>query len=111
MESASFTLKMRVLKSEVMGTLLYGCVTWTLGVEHFAVVHSAHHKLLLRITTFHRRQRTDHRITHDKALKKAQCESVETTVSKRRFLFGGAVQRAKPERLTRRVIFGAMVGG
>ena len=39
---------------------------------------------------------------------KAQCESVETTIRKRRLLFAGAVQWTHNERLTRRVMFGTM---
>ena len=34
MEDAAFTLKVRLLMTEVVGILLYGCVTWTLGQEH-----------------------------------------------------------------------------
>ena len=45
------------------------------------------------------------------ALKKAQCDSVETIIRKRRFLFAGGVQRTHNERLTRRVIFETMAGG
>ena len=44
-------------------------------------------------------------------LKKAQCDSVETTIRKRRLLFAGAVQRTHNERLTRWVMFGTMAGG
>ena len=33
---APFTLKVRVLKTEVTKILLYGRVTWTLGQDHFA---------------------------------------------------------------------------
>ena len=36
MDAAPFTLNVRMLKAEVMETLLYGCVTWTLGKKHFA---------------------------------------------------------------------------
>ena len=50
-------------------------------------------------------------MSYAKALKKAQCESVETTIRKRRLLFAGAVQRTHNERLTRRVMFGTMAGG
>ena len=82
MEIALFTLKVRMLKSEVMETLLCGCVTWTLGVEHFAVLHGAHRKLLLWIIGFNRRQSTDHCIPYAKALKKAQCAIIETTIHK-----------------------------
>ena len=81
MEAAPFALKLRMLKAEVMETLLYGCVTWTLGKEHFAELRTAHHRFLLRIIGFQRRQRTDHLMSYAKALKKAQCESVETTTA------------------------------
>ena len=109
-EDASFTLKVRILHVQVMETLLYGCVTWTLGQEHFAELRTAHHTLLLRIIGFQRRQHTDHLMSYVKALKKAQCESVETTIRKRR-LFAGAVQRTTNERLTHRVMFGTLAGG
>ena len=33
-EDAPFTLKVRTRKVDVMETLPYGCVTWTLGQEH-----------------------------------------------------------------------------
>ena len=46
-----------------------------------------------------------------KALKKAQCESLETHIRKRRLLFAGPVQRMTNERLTGRVMFGTMAGG
>ena len=75
-----------MLKSEVIETLLYGCVTWILGVEHFTVLHSAHGKLLRRIIGCHRRQCTDHRMSYAKAPKMAQCKIVETTIGTRLFL-------------------------
>ena len=78
MEDAPFTLKVCMLKAEVMETLLYGCVTSTLGQEHFPELRTAHHNLLLRIIGLQRRQHTDHFMSYAKALKKAQCESVET---------------------------------
>ena len=111
MEDAPFMLKVRLLKTEVMETLLYGFVTWALGLEHFANLRTAHHNLLLRIIGFQRRQRVDHRMSYAEALKKAQRESVETTIRKRRLLFAGAVERTTNERLTHRVMFGAMAGG
>ena len=82
MEDAPFMLKVRILKTEVMDTLKYGCVTWALGLGHFAKLQTAHHNLLLRIIGFQRRQRPDHRMSYAKALKKAQCESVDTTIRK-----------------------------
>ena len=87
MEAAPFALKLRMLKADVMETLLYRFVTWTLGKEHFAELRTAHHRLLLRIIGFQHRQRTDHLMSYAKVLKKAQCESVETTIRKRCLLF------------------------
>ena len=109
--TAPFLLKVRMLKAEVMETMLYGCVTWTLGQQHFAKLRTAHHHLLLRIIGFERRQRTDHLMSYAKALKKTQCESVETTIRKRRLLFAGAVARKHGGRLPKRVLSGTLSGG
>ena len=111
MEAAPFALKLRMLKAEVMETLLYGCVTRTLGKEPFAELRTAHHRFLLRIIGFQRRQRAYHLMSYAKVLKKSQCASVETTIRKRRLLFAGAVQRTNNERLTHRVMFGTMAVG
>ena len=94
-----------MLKAEVLETLLYGCMTWTLGQEHYAKLRTVHHQLLLRTIGFSRRQRTDHVcmykyvLSYSKALKQTQCESVETVVRKRRLLFAGAVARKNNGRL------------
>ena len=93
MEAAPFALKVCMLKAEVVETLLYGCVTWTLGKEHFAELRTAHHRFLLRIIGFQRRQRKDHLMPYANAMKKVQRKSVETTIRKQRLLFVGAVQR------------------
>ena len=62
--------KGRMLKDEVTETLQYMSATWTLGQENFAKLRTAHHKLLLRIIGFQRRQRTDHLTSYAKTLKK-----------------------------------------
>ena len=59
MEDVPLTLKVRILKAEVVETLPYGCVTWTLCQEHFAELRTAHHNLFLQIIGFQSRQRTD----------------------------------------------------
>ena len=110
MEAVPFAPKLRMLNAEVMETLLYGCVTWTLGKEHFAELQTAHHRFFLRIIGFQWRQRTVYLMSYTKTLKKAQRERVETTIRKRRLLSAGGVQRTHIERLTRRVMFGTMAG-
>ena len=95
MEAAPFAPKLRMLKAEVMETLLYGCVTWNPSKEHSAELRTAHDRFLLRTIGFQRRQRTDHLMSYAKALKKAQCESVETTIRKRRPVCGGRTANAQ----------------
>ena len=50
-------------------------------------------------------------MSYAKALKKAQCESVETTIRKRRLFFAGVAQRKTNGRLTHRGMFGTMAVG
>ena len=50
-------------------------------------------------------------MSYANAIKKAQCERVETTIRKRRLLFAGAVQRTHNDGLIRRVMFGTIAGG
>ena len=101
-----------MLKAEDLETLLYGCMTRTLGQEHYAKLRTVHHQLLLRTIDFSRRQRSDHDVvSYSKALKQTHCDSVETVVRKRRLLFAGAVAKKHNGRLPRRVMFGALSGG
>ena len=50
-------------------------------------------------------------LLYAKALKKAQCEGVETTIHKRCLFFAGAVQWTSNERLNQCVMFATMTGG
>ena len=47
-EEPPFMSQVRLLKTNVMETLLYGRVTWALGLEQFAKLRTARHNLLLR---------------------------------------------------------------
>ena len=85
-----------MLKAEVIETRLYGCVTWTLGTEHFAKLRTVHDQDLvpLQVIGFQRRQRADYTtLSYTKALKKTRCKSIETTIRKLRSFFAGAVAR------------------
>ena len=95
-ESASFKPKVCMLKSEVMEMLLYGSVTWTLGVENSTALHSAHRKLLLQITSFHRPQRADHRIRIPTTSTRHNARALRRRPANGLSIFAGAVQHAKP---------------
>ena len=90
-----------MLKAEAIETLLYGCVTWTLGAEHFAKLRMAHQQVLLRVVGFQRRLRTDRTtLSFAKAFKMTPSESIETTIHKRRLCFYGGRGAAKQGAIT-----------
>ena len=104
-------LKVRMLKAEVIETLLYGCVTWSPSKADFGKLREVHHKMLLRCLGWRKRKREDHILSYASALLRTDSESIETTVRRRRILFAGFVTRMGEERLPKRVMFGEMVGG
>ena len=55
--NARLSLKIRLFKAEVMEAMLYGCATWTMRSQDFSSLRTAHHKLLLRIIGFRRKDR------------------------------------------------------
>ena len=55
--NARLSLKIRLFKAEVMESM-YGCATWTMRSQDFSSLRTAHHKLLLRIIGFRRKDHT-----------------------------------------------------
>ena len=72
------SLKVHLLKAEVIETLLYGCVTRTLNATRYDCFRQARFEVLRRVLGFQRR--AGHALTYAKALKKAKCESIETII-------------------------------
>ena len=101
--------KVRLLKAEVIEALLYGCATWTLRSEDFDSLRIAHHKLLLRVVGFRRKDCTGYKPLSLRAvLKMTECERVETTIRKRQLWFAGALVRQEETRLPRRLMNGRL---
>ena len=64
-------LKARLLKAEAVEALLYGCVTWSPRRDHYRLLWTTHHQLLLRVIG-HRRKRGTHRqMSYAQALKRS----------------------------------------
>jgi len=83
--TAPLRLKVRMLKAEVMETMLYG---WSPTVAHLAILHNTHHRLLLRCIGWKRKHGDGyHVLSYADALAKTGCENVATTVRKRIILF------------------------
>ena len=104
-------LKVRLLKAEVVETLLYGCMTWSPNKPEYERLPRVHHSMLLRCLGWRKRKRDDHTLSYADALAKTASESIEAIVRKRRILFAGFVARMGEERLPQRVMFGELVGG
>ena len=102
----ALSLKTRILKAEVVETLLYGCSMWTLRQEYYAKLRTVHHRVLLRVIGA-QRKRTGRRMTsYNRALKITRFERIETTLRTRRLLWAGALIRMSGRQLPKRIVFG-----
>ena len=109
--SAPLELKIRMLRAEVLETMLYSCVTWSPRACHYNTLRRAHYRFLTRCIGWRKHNRTDHPIFYLDTLLKTGSESIEATLRRRRILFAGFVARMEDTRLPKCVMFGEMVGG
>ncbi|CAB1097697.1 unnamed protein product [Ectocarpus sp. CCAP 1310/34] len=109
---ANRQLKIRLLQSEVVETLLYGCASWSLTADHYTKLNGTHRQFLTRCIGWSKRKRSDRPLSYAQALIQAGCEeTIEATVRKRRLCFAGFVMRMEDNRLPKRMLLGAMGGG
>ena len=80
-------LKVRLVKAEVVETLVYGCITWTQKKPGFDRLPRVHHFMLLRCLGWRKWNRDDHIRSYADALAKTAHENIEAIVRKRRILF------------------------
>ena len=109
--SAPLELKIRMLRAEVLETMLYGCVTWSPRACHYDTLRRAHHRFLTRCIGWRKHSRADHPISYLDTLVKTGSESIESTLRRRRIFFAGFVARMEDTRLPKCVMFGEMMGG
>ena len=109
--SAPLELKIRMLRAEVLETMLCGYATWSPRACHYGSLRRAHHRFLTRCIGWRKHKRVDHPISYLDALIKTGSESIEVTLCKRRILFAGFVARMEGTILPECVMFGEMVGG
>ena len=104
-------LKVRLLKAEVIETLLYDCMTWSPNKHDYDRLRRVHHFMLLRCLGWRKRKRDDYTLSYTDAPAKTASESIEAIVRKRGILFAEFAARMGEERLPQRVMFGELVGG
>ena len=109
--SAPLELKIGMLRAEVLETMLYGCVTWSLRACHYDTLRRAHHRFLTRCIGWRKHNRADHTVSYLNTLLKTGSESIEATLRRRWILFARFVARMEDARLPKCVMFGEMVGG
>ena len=101
-------LKARMVRSEVVEALLYGCVTWIPLKGHYAKLRTTHHRMLLRVLGAWCKSPNKRILSYKDALQRTQCESIEATVRTRRLLWAGALLRMGDHRLPKRVTSGEL---
>ena len=97
--SAPLELKIRMLRAEVLETMLYGYVTWSPRACHYDTLRRAHYRFLTCCIGWRKHNRDDHPISYLDTLVKTGSESIEATLRRRRILFAGFVVRMGDTRL------------
>ena len=104
-------LKVRLLKDEVVETLIYGCMTWNPKKPDYDRLRRVRRSVLLRYLGWRKLKRDGHTLSYADALAKTDSERFEAIVRKRTILFAGFVARMGEKHLAQRVMFGEFVGG
>ena len=104
-------LMVRMLKAEVVETLICGCMMWSPRKPDYDKLRWVHRSMLLRCLGWRKGNRDDHTLLYAPALAKTDFEIIEAIVQKRRILFAGFLARIGEERLPQRAMFGEFVGG
>ena len=108
---APLQLKIRMLRAEVLETMLYGCVTWSPRTCHYDTLRRAHHSFLTRCIGWRKHNRADHPISYLDTFIKTGSESIEAILRRMRILFAGFVARMEDTRLPKSLMLGELVGG
>ena len=77
--NAPLELKIRMLRAEVLETMLYDCVTWSPRACHYDTLRRAHYNFLTRCIGWRKHNRADHPISYLGTLIKTGSESIEVT--------------------------------
>ena len=109
--SAPLKLKIRMLRAEVLETMLDGCVTWIPRACHYDTLRRAHHRLLTCCTGWRKHNRADQPIFYLDTLVKTGSENIEAILRRRRILSARFVARMEDTRLPKCVMVGEKVGG
>ena len=91
--SAPLEIKIRMLRAEVLGKMLYGCVTWNPPACHYDTLRQPQHSFLIRCTGWRKNNRTDLSIFYLDTLMKTGSESIEAIMLRRWIASAGLMSR------------------
>ena len=101
-------LRVWMVKSEVVETLVSQYATWTPLVGHFNKLRTAHHRMSLQILGAWCKSSNNRILLYKRALQRTGCECIEATVNTRRLLLFGALYCMRDHRLHERIMSGEM---
>ena len=107
--SAPLGLRIRILRAEVLETMLYGCVTWSPHVCHYGTLRRD--SFLACCIGWRKNNHNDQPISYLDPLMNKKSESIDAIICRRRILSAGFVARMENLRLPRCVMFVELVGG
>ena len=92
-----------------MEAMLYGCAAWTMCSQDLSSLRTTHHKLILRIIGFRRKDRSGYKsLSYGEILERTGSKPIETENWKRQLGFASALVRLGTSRLPKRVMFGQL---
>ncbi|KAL6488465.1 hypothetical protein MHYP_G00022060 [Metynnis hypsauchen] len=99
--------KLKICKTVVLTSLLYGCETWTLYRKHVKLLESFHIRSLRSILGI----RWQDRVTNLEVLDRAESTSIEALILKAQLRWTGHVIRMEPYRIPRQLLYGELSTG
>ena len=99
--------KLKVYKSVVLTSLLYGCESWTLYRRHLKQLESFHMRSLRSILNI----RWQDKVTNIEVLDRAGSISIEAMILKTQLRWVGHVIRMDDQRLPKHLLFGELCSG
>ncbi|KAL6487614.1 hypothetical protein MHYP_G00042400 [Metynnis hypsauchen] len=99
--------KLKVYKTVMLTSLLYGCETWTLYRKHVKLLESFHMRSLRSILGI----RWQDRVTNLEVLNRAESTSIEVMILKAQLRWTGHIIRMEPYRIPRQLLYGELSTG
>ena len=108
--NAWLSLKITLFKVGAVEAMLYGCSTLTIRTQDVHSLRAAHHKLLLRVIRFLRKDRTGHKpLSYGEALKRTDSKRIDTSITKRLLESPGPLCGKATQVSLKRIMFGRLV--